>query len=87
MLKPTFAPFALIGIQRRAWWIGAGGLVAASLVLLPMWPDFIAALRNNVGPWPGLFYSVPDYLFCAIPVVAWWARASSEVGGEGPVAA
>lgn len=74
LLKPTFLPFALIGIRRRTWWYGAGALAGLSLLVLPMWPDYVAALRNNVGPWPGLLYSVPDYLFMAIPAIAWWAR-------------
>lgn len=76
-LKPTFAPFALIGIRKRAWWYGAGALAGASLLLLPMWFDYVTAMRNNVGPWPGVLYSIPDYLFMAIPVVAWWARTTS----------
>ncbi len=75
LLKPSFAPFALIGITRRQWWVGAAALAGLSLLVLPMWPDFVAVMRNNVGPWPGLFYSVPDVPFMLVPVVAWWGRS------------
>jgi hypothetical protein len=74
MAKPTFAPFALIGIRRRSWWLGAMLVGGLSIASFPMWLDFIAAIRNNVGPWPGWWYSLPDYIFVAIPVVAWAAR-------------
>jgi hypothetical protein len=75
LLKPTFAPFALIGIRDRAWWLGLGVFGVACLVLLPLWPDYITAMRNNVGPWPpGALYSLPDYALVAVPIVAWLAR-------------
>ena len=52
-----------------------GVFVLASLVMLPLWFDYLAAMRNNVGEWPpGLVYSLPDYLLVMVPVVAWWAR-------------
>ncbi|HEV8282494.1 MAG TPA: hypothetical protein VGQ02_11575 [Candidatus Limnocylindrales bacterium] len=75
LLKPTFAPFALIGIRDRAWWLGLGVFVIACLALLPLWPDFVTALRNNVGPWPpGALYSLPDYALVVVPIAAWLAR-------------
>ena len=53
-----------------------------------MLPDYIAALSNNVGPFPGLDYSVQDIPFIAIPIIAWMARtegpsAPSPAGSEG----
>lgn len=78
LLKPTFAPFAVIGIRRLSWWIGMAVLAAASLVMLPLWFDYVTAMRNNVGDWPpGLLYSLPDYLLTSIPIVAWLARRTS----------
>jgi hypothetical protein len=75
LLKPTLAPFALIGIRRRSWWVGLAVLLAASLLLLPHWFDYITAMRNNVGAWPpGFLYSLPDCLLVAVPIVAWIAR-------------
>jgi hypothetical protein len=75
LLKPTFAPFALIGIRRRSWWVGLAALVAVSLPMLPLWFDYLSAMQNNVGEWPpGFVYSIPDYLLVLVPVVAWVAR-------------
>ena len=58
------------------------------LVSLPMLPDYIAALRNNTGSFPGLDYSVQDIPFIAIPFIAWMARtetptARSRTGSAG----
>jgi hypothetical protein len=72
MLKPSLAPFALLGVGSRGWWV-AGVVLAA--VSAPMLPDYLAALRNNVGPYPGLDYSIQDIPFLAIPVIAWLARS------------
>ncbi len=69
---------------------GHGGVATTviTLVSLPMLPDYIAALSNNVGPFPGLDYSVQDIPFIAIPIIAWMARtagpsAPSPAGSEG----
>lgn len=70
LLKPTVLPFALIGIRRRAWWFGFAGLVAVSLLFLPMWPDYITVLRNAISP-DGLLYSLNEYPMLAIPAIAW----------------
>jgi hypothetical protein len=75
LFKPSFVPFALIGIRRRSWWVGFLLLSAASLAMLPLWFDYVTAMRNNVGDWPpGFLYSVPDYLLVSVPVVGWAAR-------------
>jgi hypothetical protein len=73
LIKPSLAPFALVGIKSRGWWVVATAFAAVSL---PMLPDYIAALRNNVGSFPGLDYSVQDIPFIAIPLVAWLARSA-----------
>ena len=75
LLKPTFLLFAVIGIRQRAWWAGMGVFVLASLVMLPLWFDYLAAMRNNVGEWPpGLVYSPPTI---------YWSWSRSWRGGPG----
>ena len=77
LLKPTFAPFAFVGANRRAWWVGMAAFCLLSLAMLPLWFDYIDAMRNNVGPWPpGFLYSLPDYPLVALPIVAWLCRRS-----------
>ena len=42
-LKPTLAPFAFFGANRRSWWVALGALGLVSLLFLPMWLDYLAA--------------------------------------------
>ena len=73
LIKPYFAPFALIGFGRRAWVVSAVVFGAINALLLPVWLEYFAAWRN-ASNWPGLGYSPADFLMVAIPVVAWLAR-------------
>jgi hypothetical protein len=73
LLKPSLAPFALLGIRSRGWWLTLAVLVVVSV---PMAADYIAALRNNVGGWPPPWYSLADVPLLLVPVVATWARES-----------
>jgi hypothetical protein len=61
VLKPTFAPLALIGIRWRSFWITAAGLLAVSVLFGSMWSDYVTALRYAttsrgveylLGEWP-----------------------------------
>jgi hypothetical protein len=72
LLKPSLAPFALIGATRRSWWIGLGALVGASLLLLPLWIDWVRAVVDSRGT--GLLYSAKELPMMLIPLVAWAAR-------------
>lgn len=75
LLKPTFAPLALIGFRSRAWWVGLCMVAAVSMSVLPLWFDYVRAIQNNVGTWPpGFAYSLPDYLLCGVPIIAWVGR-------------
>jgi hypothetical protein len=71
ILKPSLAPFALAGIRRRSWWVAALVLGLLSLAMLPLWVDFMAAMRNSdVSP----TYSLGNLPPMLIPVVAWLGR-------------
>jgi hypothetical protein len=80
LVKPSLGPFALIGLRSRAWW--AIALVMA-LVSLPMLRDYLTAITNNIGDFPGLDYSVQDIPFIAIPVIAWMARTDVHERSQG----
>jgi hypothetical protein len=67
VLKPTFAPFALVGIRRRSWWIAAAALLVFSLVALPLWFDYARAMSNVRGL--GLDYSLFNLPIAFIPLV------------------
>jgi hypothetical protein len=70
-VKLTYAPFDLMGIWERSWWRTALVMVAVALLFLPMWPDYVLALRNANDL--GLLYSLPEYPIAALPLVAWLA--------------
>jgi hypothetical protein len=73
LLKPSLAPFALIGIRSRGWWIALAVLVVVSLPLLHMVPDWLAAVADGQGK-SGLLYSAKDLPIVSIPLFAWLGR-------------
>jgi hypothetical protein len=72
LLKPSLAPFALFGINRRSWWLG---LAVFGLLCLPfgaLWADWVASVRNSRGG--GLLYSALEIPILLLPLVAWAGR-------------
>lgn len=65
LLKPTFLPFALIGIRHRSWWITAAGVVV--LTLLGPWRDYIDVARNASD----IAYTLQAIPLLLVPVIAW----------------
>jgi hypothetical protein len=76
LLKPTLLPFALLGITTRRWWIAFAALVGVSLLFLPMWPDFVVAIRDGHSEL-GILYSLNEFPMIVIPVIAWVFGAAS----------
>jgi hypothetical protein len=71
-LKPSLAPFALFGINRRSWWLG---LAVFGLMCLPfgaLWADWIASVLNSRGGGP--LYSALEIPILLLPLVAWLGR-------------
>jgi hypothetical protein len=72
VLKPSLAPFALVGIRRRSWWVAVPVMGAVSLVMLPLWPVYLEAMRNAADlEW---WYSLADVPIMCVPLVAWMGR-------------
>ncbi len=71
LLKPSLAPFALIGIRRRSWWIALTVWCALAVMMLPAWLDYLAVVRN-AGV--GLGYSVANLPAIAVPIIAYLGR-------------
>jgi hypothetical protein len=67
-IKPSLAPFALIGIRSRRWWIAAAVLAVVSLPLISLWLLYPTVMRNSTAEW---FYSFGNLPFFVLPVVAW----------------
>jgi hypothetical protein len=71
LLKPSLAPFALIGIRSRGWWIALAVGAVLSTPLAGLYFQFARVLLDSNGSWS---YSLPDVPFVALPLVAWLAR-------------
>jgi hypothetical protein len=75
VLKPTFAPLALVGARQRSWWAALLGLAIASLPLAGEWMRYAAAVANAAtGP------GVPWLDMAALGVV--WAASKRESGAS-----
>jgi hypothetical protein len=72
LLKPSLAPFALFGIHRRSWWVGAAVLVALSVPFGALWADWFASVVNSRGG--GLLYSSLEAPMLLLPLAAWVGR-------------
>ena len=72
LLKPSLAPFALFGIRRRSWWLGAAVLLALSVPFGSLWADWLASVLNSRGG--GLLYSALEIPMLLLPVAAWLGR-------------
>jgi hypothetical protein len=72
LLKPSLAPFALFGANRRSWWTGLAALVALSLPFGALWADWVASVLNSRGG--GVLYSALEIPMLLLPLVAWLGR-------------
>jgi hypothetical protein len=79
LLKPSLAPFMLAGGRNpRALGLGVLVLAVISLTMLPLWIDFVTAVRNAGATWPSVLYSLPDVPLLLMPLLAWAARSRRE---------
>jgi len=72
LAKPSLAPFALLGIRHRGWWVIAGLGVIASLLMLPFTLQWVGVVLNARGQFSGLLYGLRDIGWMLLPLVAWW---------------
>lgn len=72
LFKPTMAPFALVGIRNRRWWLVIGAGLLAAVPFGGMWLDYLEVSRNLQAPWLYFVYDVP---LMAMPVLAWAGRS------------
>ena len=70
LLKPTLAPFAFFGANRRSWWVALAVLGLISMAFLPLWLDFFRASVNARGG-GGIFYSIGQAPMLLLPLAAW----------------
>jgi hypothetical protein len=70
LVKPSFFPFAVVGVRTKAWWatLMLGTLFA--LVTIPMWLDYLTIMRNIRDPDP--LYAVWTVPMMLVPLIARW---------------
>jgi hypothetical protein len=71
LLKPSLAPFALVGANRRRWWTALGLFTLVSLPFGQEWLDWLQAILNSDG---SLTYSLQDYPILALPLAVFAGR-------------
>ncbi len=74
-IKPTLAPFALLGVRRRAFWKGIGVFALLALPFGGMWLDYLTAITNARNGF-GLDYLLGEIPIALALVVAWLARVA-----------
>jgi len=75
LLKPPLAPFALLGIRRRAWWVCAGVLALACIPFGSLWVDWWHVVADMTPMYAGgVLYSVAQWPMMAIAPIAWAGR-------------
>jgi hypothetical protein len=74
LIKPTLAPFALIGARRRSWWLALGVLALLALPFGGLWLDWLHAVTDAHNDRMGLLYSLGEVPWLAAPIIAWRAR-------------
>ena len=75
LLKPSVAPFALLGITRRSWWIAAGLLTLACIPFGSLWVDWLHTIVNMQASGPEkVAYSLGQLPTLLVPLVAVLAR-------------
>jgi hypothetical protein len=72
VIKPTFAPIALLGARRRSWWIALAVVAALNVVALPLWLEYAAVVRNSDLR---LDYSLLNLPLVGLPAIAWLGRS------------
>jgi hypothetical protein len=81
LLKPSLAPFALFGVRRRSWWIGAAVFALLCVPFGTLWVDWLGTLGNSRGG--GVLYSSLEAPMLLVPVVAWLGRTRGGGGVAG----
>ena len=75
-IKPTLAPFALLGIRSRAFWTGVLFAAALALPFSSMWLDYVTAMLNARNGF-GLEYLVGELPIALAIVIASMGRGEA----------
>lgn len=68
LLKPSLAPFALFGANRRSWWFALGVFLLMCLPFGSLWIDWVTSVVTSRGGGP--LYSSLEAPMLLLPLVA-----------------
>jgi hypothetical protein len=77
VMKPSFLPLALLGVNRRAWWMASAALLLVALPFGTQWFDYATAIKNSGLP---LTYSLLQLPVTLAPIVMWLGRTRAGPG-------
>ena len=77
LLKPSLAPFALLGFGRRSWFMALAVVIALSIPFASLWLDYVTVLQNSRVP---LTYSLLDLPLTLAPLIAFLGRRRELTG-------
>lgn len=67
IMKPAFAPLALVGITHRSWWFVAALTGLLIVITLPLWSDYARVMSTVRGV--GLPYSLASFPLVIAPLL------------------
>jgi hypothetical protein len=75
LLKPSLAPFVLVGIRDRRWWLATGVFAVLTLAMMPLTVEWVRVLLNARGEFSGIGYSIGNVPIFLLPLVAGMNRS------------
>ena len=83
VVKPTFAPLAIVGLGRRSTWVAFAIVGLGILLTLPLWIDWLQVVGSaHLGP----AYSLLNLPLAAIGFFAYLGSSRGpRTGGVGPI--
>lgn len=81
VIKPSFLPLALMGIQRRSWWVAAAAVVIVAVPFGQLWSEWVSVISHAPT---NASYSAPALPLILAPIIAWFGRTHDSALGPGP---
>jgi len=75
LLKPTFAPLALIGVRSRSWYLVVAAMALGTLFMTEELLRYLTVIQHQRGS--SLLYSVGDLPMMLIPILGYLARSEA----------
>jgi hypothetical protein len=85
LVKPTWAPLALLGARDRRWWVLVVAWCASAVATLPLWPQYLTVLADFRGV--AIYWLPGNAPVIALPLLAWLGSTRRRTASSRPGAA